>query len=67
MTRDDLFRRLYDLADDLQKITKPTPPQLRGQYIGDDYYVRADDLAALLDAQGAMPHLAESLRKKARP
>lgn len=65
----DLFARIADLGVDLYKManreaSKPTPPQLRGQRIGDDYYVRADDLAALLDAKGVLPNLAASLRKK---
>lgn len=51
--------------------SKPQPPkpekgvQIRGQKIDGVFYVRAEDVVALLEANGALPGIAAKLRKAA--
>lgn len=75
MKPEDLRSQLRDIADELNLFAgresqpkKPRAaalPQVRGRSIDGNYYVRADDIADLLDERGLAPGLVATLRKKA--
>lgn len=43
--------------------SEPVGVKVHGHKQGDDYYVRADDIADLLDANNVLPTIAAKLRK----
>lgn len=69
----ELRDELLTLADTMRRFAgsdpqpkRPAPPQVRSVRVNGALYVRADDVADLLDERGLVPGLVTTLRKAAQ-